>query len=701
MSKKKTIALVGNPNSGKTSLFNQLTGLRQKVGNFPGVTVERKLANIHLEQIGDVKLIDLPGTYSLYPTSMEENVVLDTLLNNHHEEKPNLVVYVLDSSNLENHFLLLSQLCDLQLNLILALNMSDVLQGKGKAIDVDKLSKFLNIPIVKINGRTGEGTDTLKELMVNQIDNPIFSNTFYELNSQEKKIIQAVESVFENENEYQKLLIVQHSKHLSFLSGDKKIIIEKFVNEFDFKRIEAQLEEIMKRFQTFSFNLKSFINHHKSPETSLSDRLDRWLTHPIIGPFVFFFLMLFTFQAIFSWATIPMDWIDESFAFFAGFLSEMLPDSVLTNLLIEGIIPGLSGIAMFVPQIFILFLIISMFEEIGYMSRAVYLFDGIMQRFGMNGRSIVTLISGGACAVPAIMSTRIISNWKERLITIMVTPLISCSARIPVFAILVAFLIPSYKVLYVFNSQGLVFMGLYLLGILSALISAIVFKKILKSEEASYLMIEMPDYKMPDWKNVFFNVWNKVKSFVLVAGKVIFFISIVLWFLASYGGNFNDEKVKKYQAEAQQIGLDEEAVDTYVNSKKLEYSYAGQMGKLIEPAIEPLGFDWKIGIALITSFAAREVFVGTMSTLYSIGNDNPQTIREKLKNVVNPKTGKPMFTFAVALSLLLFYVFALQCMSTLAVVYKETKSWKWPIIQFIYMGAMAYFTSLIAYQLFK
>lgn len=701
MSKKKTIALVGNPNSGKTSLFNQLTGLRQKVGNFPGVTVERKLANIHLEQIGEVKLIDLPGTYSLYPTSMEENVVLDTLLNNQHEDNPNLVVYVLDSSSFENHFLLLSQLCDLQINIVLALNMSDVLMGKGKSIDVQKLSEYLKIPIIKINGRTGEGVDSLKELMVNQINKPTVSNTFYDLNIQEKKLIQSLDSVFDNENDYQKLLIVQHSKHLNFLSSDKKIIIEKFVNEVDFKRIDAQLEEIMKRFQSFSFKLKSFINHHKTADGNFNDRLDFWLTHPLVGPFIFFFLMLFTFQAIFSWATIPMDWIDKSFAFLAGFLSDKLPDSVLTNLLTEGILPGLSGIAMFVPQIFILFFIISMFEEIGYMSRAVYLFDGIMQRFGMNGRSIVTLISGGACAVPAILSTRIISNWKERLITIMVTPLISCSARIPVFAILVAFLIPSFKVFYIFNSQGLVFMGLYLLGISSALLSALVFKKILKSEESSYLMIEMPDYKMPDWKNVFFNVWNKVKSFILVAGKVIFFISIVLWFLASYGGDFSGKEVEKYQTEAQQMGFDKEAVNAYVNSKKLEYSYAGQMGKLIEPVIEPLGFDWKIGIALITSFAAREVFVGTMSTLYSIGNDNPQTIREKLKNEVNPKTGKPVFTFAVALSLLLFYVFALQCMSTLAVVYKETQSWKWPVIQFVYMGSMAYFASLIAYQLFK
>lgn len=701
MSKKKTIALVGNPNSGKTSLFNQLTGLRQKVGNFPGVTVERKLANIHLEQIGEVKLIDLPGTYSLYPTSMEENVVLDTLLNNQHEDNPNLVVYVLDSSSLENHFLLLSQLCDLQINIVLALNMSDVLMGKGKSIDVQKLSEYLKIPIIKINGRTGEGVDSLKELMVNQINKPTASNTFYDLNSQEKKLIQSLDSVFDKENDYHKLLIVQHSKHLNFLSTDKKIIIEKFVNEVDFKRIDAQLEEIMKRFQSFSFKLKSFINQHKTADSNFNDRLDFWLTHPLVGPFIFFFLMLFTFQAIFSWATIPMDWIDKSFAFLAGFLSDKLPDSVLTNLLTEGILPGLSGIAMFVPQIFILFFIISMFEEIGYMSRAVYLFDGIMQRFGMNGRSIVTLISGGACAVPAILSTRIISNWKERLITIMVTPLISCSARIPVFAILVAFLIPSFKVFYVFNSQGLVFMGLYLLGIGSALLSALVFKKILKSEESSYLMIEMPDYKMPDWKNVFFNVWNKVKSFILVAGKVIFFISIVLWFLASYGGDFGGKEVEKYQTEAQQMGFDKEAVNAYVNSKKLEYSYAGQMGKLIEPVIEPLGFDWKIGIALITSFAAREVFVGTMSTLYSIGNDNPQTIREKLKNEVNPKTGKPVFTFAVALSLLLFYVFALQCMSTLAVVYKETQSWKWPVIQFVYMGSMAYFASLIAYQLLK
>lgn len=703
MLKKKTIALVGNPNSGKTSLFNQLTGLRQKVGNFPGITVDRKISEITLEKTGLVNLIDLPGTYSLYPTSMDENVVLNTLLDSNNHDYPDLIVYVLDSNYLENHFLLLSQLCDLKFNLILALNMTDVLEGNGKLIDTKKLSEYLNIPVVEINGRKGgEGVLQLKSLMDELINKAAaVPKSFYELNAQEQSLVASLDTVFEKENDYQKLLVIQHNMRLPFLASEKKIIIEKVVNEISFKRIESQLDEIMRRFQSFSFKLKGFIKIQHTNSNNISEKLDNWLTHPIVGPIVFFFLMLFTFQAIFSWATIPMDWIDNSFTSLAELVSTILPQGVLNNLITEGIIPGLSGIAMFIPQIFILFFIISMFEEIGYMSRAVYMFDGIMQRFGMNGRSIVALISGGACAVPAIMSTRIISNWKERLITIMVTPLISCSARIPVYAILIAFLIPSYKVLYVFNSQALVFMGLYLLGIASALLSAYVLKKILKSEEASFLMIEMPDYKMPDWKNVFFNVSNKIKSFVMVAGKVIFFISIALWILASYGGNFDDLKVEKYTLEAQERGYSVEETSAFVNSKKLESSYAGQMGKFIEPAIKPLGFDWKIGIALVTSFAAREVFVGTMSTLYSIGNDSPQTIRQKLAKEVNPDTGKPVFTFAVALSLLLFYVFALQCMSTLAVVYKETQSIKWPIIQFVYMGAMAYFASLIAYQIFK
>lgn len=699
MSTRKTIALTGNPNSGKTSLFNQLTGLRQKVGNFPGITVERKVSEIKLPAGNTAKLVDLPGTYSLYPTSFEEKVVLETLLNKQHEDYPDVVVYVMDCNYLENHFLLLSQLCDLQLNLVLALNMGDLLKGKGRTIEADKLSEYLNIPVVKINGRTGEGVDKLLHAVRQQVEQPKTSKTFYALKKEESELSDSVAEILGENNSYHRLLEVHHSKHLTFIKSDKKIILEKAVSERSFNRVEHQLDEIMKRYQIFSPELKKFVKQHAFEGVNLSDKVDKWLTHAIIGPIVFFLLMLFTFQAIFTWATIPMDWIDESFAQLSTFLNDQLPHGVLSNLLTEGIIPGLSGIAMFIPQIFILFFLISLFEEVGYMSRAVYLFDGIMQRFGMNGRSIVTLISGGACAVPAIMSTRIISNWKERLITILVTPLISCSARIPVFAILVAFLVPSQKVLYIFNLQGLVFMGLYLLGIVSALLSALVFSKILKTEESSLLMMEMPDYRLPDWKNVFYNVYNKIKSFVLVAGKVIFFISIVLWFLASYGGNFTDEKAEKYHTEAVQMGLDDEDANAYLNSKKLEYSYAGQMGKLIEPAIAPLGFDWKIGIALITSFAAREVFVGTISTLYSIGKENPQSIRERLASEINPKTGKPVFTFAVAMSLLLFYVFALQCISTLAVVYKETQSWKWPAVQFIYMGIMAYLASLVAFQL--
>jgi len=458
----------------------------------------------------------------------------------------------------------------------------------------------------------------------------------------------------------------------------------------------------MSRYADFGPVARKVITQDKKAPKSATDKIDAIITHRVIGPLIFFAIMFFVFQAIYSWSEAPMDWIDQFFAFSSNIVRNILPAAWYTDLIVDGIIAGLGGILIFIPQITILFLLISILEETGYMSRAVFMFDGLMQRFGLNGRSIVSLVSSGACAIPAIMATRTISSWKERLNTILVSPLISCSARIPVYAVLIAFVVPEEKMYGIFNLQGLAFMGLYLLGIAGALLAALAFKYILNvKSENSYLMIELPQYKPPIWKNALLNVKEKVSTFIFEAGKVILVISVLLWFLASYGPSTAMQSAEKEAtAYIETNNLSELESENYLASKKIEASYAGYLGKFIEPAIRPLGFDWKIGIALITSFAAREVFVGTMATIYSVGSaDDQATISEKMAAEVHPSTGAKVYSPATSLSLLIFYVFAMQCMSTLAVVKRETKSWKWPTIQFFFMGAMAYFGSLIAYQL--
>ncbi|MDB5228324.1 MAG: ferrous iron transport protein [Bacteroidota bacterium] len=699
----KKIALLGNPNSGKSSLFNQLTGLRQKVGNFPGVTVERKSGFFKLDKAHEIEIIDLPGTYSLYPTSMDERIAVHALLDPNNQDHPDAIIYIADVTNLERHLLLLTQIADLDFPLIVALNMNDIAEQQNLQCDEKKLSEELGIDIVKMNGRTGSGVPEIKEKilqLLNSNENKKHAH-FYELLPDEKKVAAEIAKLIPVKNEYHALLLAHQHKRLNYLNADRTRAIQEIVLENKFNPVNNQLDEIMQRYNKFIPVLSKVLSKSFANAKTLTDKIDVIVTHKVFGPLIFFALMFLIFQAIFSWSIIPMDWIDLEFATLATFLQNTLPSNLFTKLLTEGLIPGISGILIFVPQITILFLLITLLEEVGYMSRAVYMFDNIMQRFGMNGRSIVSLISGGACAVPAIMSTRTISNWKERLITIMVTPLISCSARIPVFAILIGFIVPRYKIGY-FNSQGLVFMALYIIGIVAALTSAFVFKKILKSEEYSFLMLELPEYRKPHWKNVFYTLYEKVSAFVFGAGKVILIVSLILWFLASFGPPKKMKEAENAAAiESSLLHSDKETTEMNIASKKLEYSFAGYTGRLIEPVIKPLGFDWKIGIALITSFAAREVFVGTISTLYSIGKhaDN-LTIKQKLQMEKNEE-GKPVFTMAVALSLVLFYLFAMQCMSTLATVYRETRSWKWPAIQFIYMTGTAYIVSLIAYQVFK
>lgn len=695
-----TIALVGNPNSGKSSIFNQLTGLRQKVANFPGVTVEKKTGKMHLPEGGVAKLIDFPGAYSLYPTSDDERVVLNVFTNPNDENYPDVVVYIADLTNLEKHLLLLTQIKDLGLPCVLALNMSDIAEKEGIRADVKQLTDFLKIPVVPVSGRVGSNIDLLKQAIGDVLQEKNGSGALYLPSETEKRVICRIQEELQIENPYRALLHAHHYERLPFLKKNEQAAIANICKETGFEGIRFQIAETMRRFEIFTPVLKKSI-FRTDEKQNLTDRLDAVFTHRFLAPLIFFIIMFLVFQAIYAWAEHPMNWIETGFSWLSDLAKSQLPAGWFTDLLTEGVITGLGGIMVFIPQIAILFLLITLLEEIGYMARAVFIFDKLMQQFGLNGRSVVALVSGGACAIPAIMSTRTIGNWRERLITIMVTPMISCSARIPVYTVLIGFVVPQQDVLGVFNMQGLAFMGLYMLGIIAALLSAFVFKKILRSGEPSWLMLQLPPYRLPVWRNVWLTIWEKVTAFITEAGKIIMIISIILWVLASYGPPVAMEEAEKTALIlAQQQTLDETATADLVASHKIEASYAGHLGKFIEPVIRPLGFDWKIGIALVTSFAAREVFVATMATIYSIGSsDDEMTIHNRLAQARNPETGEKVYSAATSLSLLIFYVFAMQCMSTIAVVRRETGGWKWAIIQFSYMSLLAYLGSLIVFQI--
>lgn len=704
---KKWVALVGNPNSGKSSLFNALTGLRQKVGNFPGVTVDKKTGFFEGEEGERVDLIDLPGLYSLYPNSKDEKMVLELLLNPDHPFQPEKIVYVVDPLQMERHLLLATQLVDLGFPMVLVINMIDIASENNIEIDIKRLSRELGIQVVAVSARTGENIQELKTL-IQQDFKRRRKSPIVELNQYNARTATEVANLLSP-----KLLDIPFgierafhvAHHYTWLQGiDKKRVesLESFLKNARFDSLDEQVHDTMSRYSFITPLVRSVVKKKEKKTGGFTDKVDGIITNSFFGPVIFFGIMALVFQALFAWASVPADWIDALFGTAGGAIQFALGEGWLSGLLVDGILAGIGGVAVFIPQIFLLFLLLGVLEEVGYMSRAVYMFDNVLQRFGLNGRSIVALVSGGACAIPAIMSTRTISNWKERLTTIMVTPLISCSARIPVYIVLVGFVVPADQKWGFFNLQGLVFFGLYVLSIISALVSAWVFKKVLKTGEKSMLMIELPLYKKPIWKNVMINLREKLWAFVWEAGKVIFFISIILWFLASYGPK---EQMKQAEVETEIYALTNnftpEQTQNLLAARKIEASYAGHMGKFIEPVIKPLGFDWKIGIALITSFAAREVFVGTMATIYAIGSsDDEGTIRERMGKEINQETGEKVYTPAVAMSLLVFYLFAMQCMSTLAITKRETNTWKWPIIQFVYMTALAYLGSLFVFQVF-
>ncbi len=695
------VALIGNPNVGKTSVFNELTGLNQQVGNYPGITVEKKQGVCKLSETVKAKIIDLPGTYSLNASSIDENVVIELLLNKNDEDFPDVAVVVTEVENLKRNLLLFTQIKDLEIPTILVINMADRMQLKGIALDVASLEQELKTKIALVSSRKKTGIEQLKTLILNY--NDLSTEPCLNASSIDPEYFNNLRRAFPNQLLYKLWLVI--TQDVNFLNLERNEVKSSFTKSHaDLKKL--QQKETIKRYQFINDTLKIGQIIDRSKATDIRERIDRVLTHKFFGYFIFFGILMVIFQFLFDWSSIPMDFIDASFANFSSVAKQQLPAGEFTNLISEGIIPGIGGIVIFIPQIAFLFLFISVLEESGYMSRVVFLMDKIMRKFGLSGKSIVPLISGTACAIPAIMGARNIENWKERLITILVTPFTTCSARLPVYAILISLIIPEKRVLGFLSLQGLTLMGLYLLGFGMAIFSAYLLNIFLKLNCKSYFVVEMPSYKIPMFKNVGINVLEKTRSFIAGAGKIILALSIILWYLGSHGlsNDFNNAEQNVIQAfRAKNISLSASQLEDKVNAYKLENSYIGFMGKAIEPAIAPLGYDWKIGVAVVSSFAAREVFVGTLATIYSVGSHSEEetTIKNRMAAEVHPITGKKVFNFATGVSLLLFYAFAMQCISTLAIVKKETQSWKWPIIQLCFMSGFAYITALIAYQILK
>ncbi len=705
MSRPYTIALVGNPNSGKSSLFNALTGLNQKVGNFPGVTVDKKTGSSKISDTLTANIIDLPGTYSLYPKSADEQVTYEVLLNQHSSDRPDQIIVIADAANMKRNLLFCTQIMDLKIPVVIVLTMMDIARQKGITIDTEGLSRMMGVPVVTANPRRNKGIDVLKKAISSTRQNrPAPLPDFTDLYAITGDWLQEIKELCGLDSNYGALHIACNFAELKYINAAQRIRIAALLGEAGFQKSRIQAQEIMQRYKKIDTIMQQCVTTDSPMKKMvMSDRFDKVLLHPVYGNVILLAVLFLLFQSIFLLARYPMDWVEHGFVYAGNLLNMVLPAGIIKDLLVNGVLAGISGIAIFVPQIMILFGLITILEDSGYMARISFLTDRIMRSAGLNGRSVMPLISGMACAVPAIMAARTIQNKKERLITIMVTPLMSCSARLPVYTMLIALVVPDRRLWGIFNLQGLVLMGLYLLGFFMALAVARVMNFLIKTKERTFFLMELPVYRQPRWKNVGVTMIEKGKIFIRDVGKVIIVLSLILWALAAFGPPAEMSAVEiRYATLVQQHPEQKTQIEREHATAKLEHSFAGIMGHSIEPIIRPLGYDWKIGIALITSFAAREVFVGTMATLYSVGDTEAgkATLHEKMKEAKR-EDGSPVYTLAAGLSLLIFYVFAMQCMSTLAIVKRETRSWKYPLIQFVYMFGIAYLSALLVYQLLK
>jgi ferrous iron transport protein B len=686
LSKKIKIALVGNPNCGKTTLFNKLTGLNQKAGNFPGVTVEKRSGLSTMADGQKYEIIDLPGSYSLSSTSPDESVVQDILLNTKNESFPDVVVLIADVTNLKRNLFLVTQIIDLGFPVIVALNMSDIAKKRKIQVNIEGLRNALNVSVIEISAKK-ESAASLKSKFL--AENSKKGQPIIDTKKIGGKTLGVLAEKYPNQNQYRLFKSLNNFENLTWLAD--KEFYQLVVQNSSYNRNEAELHEINNRYEKIQEIIAAnVISEMQNDEDDTTTRIDKIVIHPVWGFLIFISVFFLLFQSVFTLAQIPMEAITNGMAYLSDSISNVLPDGYISNFITEGLLAGISGILVFLPQIMILFGLITVLEDSGYLSRISFMSDRFLRMFGMNGKSVIPLVGGFACSVPAIMAARSIESRKERLITIFITPLMSCSARLPVYVFLTAFIVPNEMVGGIISLQGLFMMGLYILGVVFSLVIAVIMNKFLKITERSSFIMELPKYGIPTLKNVFSTMINKGRTFVFEAGKIIIIASVVLWFLSSFGPSSDIERIEtKYTSEVMLQSHTPEKIEELKSSERLEYSYIGYFGKSIEPVIKPLGFDWKVGIALITSFAAREVFVGTMTTIYSVGSD--KNSKEALASI--------HFDKPTAFSLLIFYVFALQCMSTIAIVKQETGKWKFAITQFLVFTGMAYLGSFITYQL--
>lgn len=710
MQRETTIALVGNPNTGKSTLFNALTGLKQKIANYPGVTVEKKVGHATLNG-QKYRIVDLPGTYSLNPKQIDERITYQVLAGKYeHEPEPDLVVVMVDASNLDRNLYLATQVMDLGLPMIVALSMMDVAEDRGIKVNADNISMGLRVPVIPMVAKEEKDVQRLRDyISAHQMESP--KPLQWEPGDPLRKASETIidEWIKPHTDVPKRAWMIEA---LRYIGDDQAInlipeiekqhqlreIVQKARKILDDSGKNYAAEEVLRRYDFIEQCTTGAVYKSQEEKATLSDKIDEYVTHKVFGPIIFVMVLMLMFQSIFSWAEPFMNLIDLLFIEMGNWLASNLPEGILNDLLVEGVIAGLGGVVIFLPQIMFLFFFISILEGTGYMARAAFVMDGFMTRIGLHGRSVVPLMSGFACAIPGIMATRTIENWRDRIITIMVLPFMACSARLPVYALMIAAFIPGTTYLGIFTLQGITFFGLYIFGIFMAIFAAVVMKQFIKTDVPSPFIMELPSYKMPKWSGVFQNVFDRGKVFVMEAGKIIVGISIVLWFLAS----FPKTELPESFIEANTVENAEnttEQNEQMAASYRLQQSYAGQFGQFIEPVIKPLGFDWKIGIGLITSFAAREVMVGTLNTIYSVQDqEDAVSLQKKLQRDVDSETGEPVYNVWTALSLMVFFALAMQCMSTIAIVRRETNSWKWPAVMFTYMTALAYLCSLIVYQ---
>ena len=694
------VALIGNPNVGKTSIFNLLTGMNQHVGNYPGVTVDKKVGFCKLSQIINARIYDLPGTYSTNPNSMDEKVAVSCLLDRDDIDFPDVVVVVADVENLKQNLYLFTQIKDFGIPTILAINMADRMKPRGITIDIPALEAALHTRIALVSTRQKTGIEELKELIINY--KKLSLETLVDIAHIDPPFFSSLKEKFPNE-ELGKLWMVI-SQNFEVVGALRKVEIQKenIKTEAEIKRMQQR--ETILRYQVINNALK---DTYRVTAVGTRAFLDKILLHKVWGYVIFMAILLLIFQVIFYVSEYPKGWIESALGWVGEWLSGILPEGSLTSLLVDGVIPGLTAVVSFVPQIALLFFFISLLEESGYMSRVVFLMDRIMRPFGLNGKGTIPLISGAACAIPAVMATRTIESWRERLIAILVTPFITCSARLPIYLIIIKLVIPQGNYFF-FDNQAVALFALYMLGVFMAIFSAWLLNKflVLKHTIKTHFIIEMPTYKVPLVRNVLLTVYEKSKAFVVNAGKIIFFMTVLIWFLQTHGLSEKYRNAETHTEQmAAQYGWDEEQKEHYLLSYRTENSLLGNMGKFVEPVFRPLGYDWKISIAVLGSFAARETFVSTLATIYSLGEVDVEegeaeqrTVITRLQEEMRPD-GTPMFNLATGVSILLFFASAMQCISTFAIVRKETNSWKWAIIQWLFMTGFAYLSAFAAYQI--